>query len=198
LLDPFSIQYFDGSTASGRFFADTLTIGSATLENVTMAVATSTSDRSYGILGIGLDGLKTRGARYSNIIDVLQSQGVTSSRSYSVYLDDIDSATGELLLGGGDASKYTGSLVRFPIVQSPDGAARLSVQWDSLRVTGGAGISTTIPTAALPYPAVLDTGYTLAVLPVGPPRSGRGRGRTARTSSTAPRAPAPSTSASAA
>jgi hypothetical protein len=143
-----------------------VSIGSATVKNVTMAVVSTSSDRGYGIMGVGLDGLESRGARYPNIIDLLYNQGVTKRRSYSVYLDDINSATGELLLGGIDSSKYSGALTTFPIVQSSDGEARLSIEWDSLRITNRYGATTTISNSSFPYPAVLDTGYSFTVLPV--------------------------------
>lgn len=70
------------------------------------------------------------------------------------------------MLGGTDSSKYKGNLVTLPIVQSSDGLARLSVAWTGISITGPQETTRTYTTSNFAYPVVLDTGYTLTVLPV--------------------------------
>jgi Eukaryotic aspartyl protease len=67
---------------------DDLELSGTMVTSAIFAVATSTSDRWSGILGIGLDGLEASGSPYHNIIDEMQSQGLIRTRAYSLYLDD--------------------------------------------------------------------------------------------------------------
>ena len=69
-----------------------------------------------------------------------------------------------MILGGYDSSKWTGDLVTLPILAATDGEARLNIDWTSIFVTGSQGDTTDYSPAYLPYPAVLDSGYTLTVL----------------------------------
>jgi hypothetical protein len=166
-LGAFKIEYFDHSKTSGYYITDTVTVDDATtVTGVTLAVATSASDRSYGILGIGMDGLESGSVKYPGLLDDLYNQGAISCRSYSIYLDDLQSSTGSILFGAADSSKYSGSLVSLPIVPSSDNLARLSVDWTYMSITNGSGASTTLTQSSYTYPVVLDTGYTQSVLPV--------------------------------
>lgn len=136
-------------------------------------------------MGIGLNKLEAASIIYSGFIDELKAQGIIKTRAYSLYLDDLgkssssqpsvseslglivsptDSASGSLLLGGIDTSKFTGDLISLPIVASPNGGARLSVTWSSISITGPNGKTTSYSPSYLPYPIVLDTGYTMTVL----------------------------------
>lgn len=47
---------------------------------------------------------------------------------------------------------------------STDGAPRLSIEWSSISITGSGGDTTPYYPSYLPWPAVLDTGYTFTVL----------------------------------
>jgi yapsin 1 len=57
-----------------------------------------------------------------------------SSSSNAQAHDLVGQATGEVIFGGIDSSKYNGDLIPLPIVPSPDGDARLTVQWTSLNI----------------------------------------------------------------
>lgn len=57
-----------------------------------MAVATQANETTTGIMGIGLDtdeSIVEYGGSYKNLPDLLFSQGLISSKSYSLYLDDL-------------------------------------------------------------------------------------------------------------
>jgi hypothetical protein len=75
--------------------------------------------------------------------------------------------TGQVIFGGIDTSLYTGQLVTLPIVPSPDGDPRLTVEWTGLSIyverslkysSGGSSLD------AAPA-ALLDSGTTLAFIP---------------------------------
>ena len=52
---------------------------------------------------------------YPNIIDQLVDQGVINSRAYSLYLNDPNSDSGNILFGGVDSNKYSGDLIALPV-----------------------------------------------------------------------------------
>lgn len=90
---------------------------------------------------------------------------VSSSKCFKSCTDSfLESSTGSLILGGIDSSKWTGDLVTLPIVPSPHGAPRLSVNWSSISITDAQQETTSYTLEYLPYPVVLDTGYTFSVL----------------------------------
>lgn len=66
------------------------------LQNITMAVATIARHVDTGIMGIGFGtdespplGKKT----YPNIVDEMMTQGLISTRAYSLWLDDLSKTT---------------------------------------------------------------------------------------------------------
>jgi Eukaryotic aspartyl protease len=78
----------------GDYVEDVLAIGDITIQNLTMAVATVAIDVNEGIIGIGFDTAEssvTKDGRepYKNIIDQMADQGLISSRSYSLWLNEI-------------------------------------------------------------------------------------------------------------
>jgi Eukaryotic aspartyl protease len=93
----FSIRYVTpGSGIVGNYIADSFRIGEMSVQNLTMAVATSARYIDTGIMGIGFDtdeslppGRKT----YPNIIDDMMTQGLINTRSYSLWLDDLGRTT---------------------------------------------------------------------------------------------------------
>lgn len=89
----FSIRYVTpGSGIVGDYVADNFAVGDMALQNLTMAVATIARHVDTGIMGIGFDtdeslppGKKT----YPNIVDEMMTQGLISTRAYSLWLDDL-------------------------------------------------------------------------------------------------------------
>ena len=96
----------------------------------------------------------------------MQSQGLISSRTYSLWLDDLEDSTGTVLFGGYDTAKYVGDLTLLDI--QPDEQTgeidSMTVAWTSLALTDDSG-STLITPDDFPLPAVLDSGTTLTVIP---------------------------------
>ena len=89
----FSIRYVTpGSGIVGDYVADNFVVGDMALQKITMAVATIARHVDTGIMGIGFDtdeslplGKKT----YPNIVDEMMTQGLISTRAYSLWLDDL-------------------------------------------------------------------------------------------------------------
>ena len=168
-LPEFQIEYVDGTQIAGEYISDVLNIGTTRLTNMTMAAATQLNAIGIGIMGVGFDfgesGVQTSNFQYPNVIDVLQSEGFINRRAYSLWLDDLQSFTGNILFGGIDPDKYHGNLVGLPI--QPDSRTNqiesFSVAWTGLMVTGSsnnADLSPQQPTAA-----ILDSGSTIMLLP---------------------------------
>jgi hypothetical protein len=165
-LGSFETSYFDQSSVSGYYITDTVSIGSATVTDVILAVATSSSINSFGILGLGLQGLESSSVKHPELLDNLYSQGFISSRSYSIYLDDLSAESGFILFGDVDSTKYSGELVSLPIRPYTDNVPRLQVDWTYCSATGETGAETPFTTSTFSYPVAMDTGYTSSVLPV--------------------------------
>jgi hypothetical protein len=187
----FQIQYVTpNSGVVGDYGSDNFAIGGTTIKALTLAVATQAQDVPTGIMGIGFDTdesiAASGGTVYPNIIDVLVSENIIGSRSYSLYLDDLgiyftkyyflpspDSqltlsvdSTGTVLFGGYDSDKYMGNLTVLPI--QPDSQSgnitSMTVAWTGISITDSSG-STPLNSSDFPLGAVLDSGTTLSVLP---------------------------------
>lgn len=168
-LPEFEIQYVDGTQISGAYISDVLNLGNTQLTNLTMASATRMNALGVGIMGVGFradeSSAQTQGFTYPNIIDVLQSEGFISARSYSLWLDDLDSATGSILFGGVDSDKYKGDLVALPIQldSQSNSITSFTVAWTGLKITGSGNNLDASPSS--PQPAILDSGTTDTLLP---------------------------------
>jgi len=167
----FSIQYgTPGSGVQGDYFSDDFAIGDIVIKNLTQAVATEAKNVPTGIMGIGFDldeSITQSGTKpYPNIADVMVTQGLISTRSYSLYLDDLQAATGNVLFGGYDTEKYTGSLETLEI--QPDSQtgtiSTMTIALTSIGIEDGSG-SQTLTKSSFAEPALLDSGTTLTLLP---------------------------------
>lgn len=102
----FDTTYDDGSYAYGKYFNDTINLGGATVSSFTMGLVNETS-RYIGVLGIGYNN-----SEYSNLPDRLQEQGLINSTAYSIWVDDEQASSGNLLFGAIDTTKFDGTLTR--------------------------------------------------------------------------------------
>ncbi|OQN96249.1 hypothetical protein B0A48_17811 [Cryoendolithus antarcticus] len=115
-VDPspaFNTSFGDGSTAVGPFAQDVIGIGNVAIKGVQFGLAeevNSTTGYAVGLMGLGYSLNEASQIQYPNMPEVLKEAGVTNSRLYSVYLNDEGDATGSILFGGIDKSKYTGNL----------------------------------------------------------------------------------------
>jgi hypothetical protein len=172
----FFIQYGDGSGALGDYITDDFTIGGATIKALEMGLAHNSTLIS-GLMGIGYDVNEasndpdgnTAPFTYPSIVDQMVSQGLITTKAYSLYLDDLEASTGSIIFGGIDSDKYSGDLLQLPVIpeEAENGTAiyaALAVAMDSLSITGQAGNITTI-TDKTELPVVLDSGTTLTYVP---------------------------------
>lgn len=91
---------------------DVLTIGGMTIANLTMGLVNETSnyigqDTYMGVLGIGYNDGSS-----DNLPDRLLQQGLINTTAYSIWVDDDTAASGNLLFGAIDTTKFTGNLTR--------------------------------------------------------------------------------------
>ncbi|AEO71929.1 uncharacterized protein THITE_2097958 [Thermothielavioides terrestris NRRL 8126] len=164
-----SAKYGKGSVQF-QYIADYVSVGSAKITQQVFGVAYNSSDLQVGIMGAGpwLDGWDSP---YPSVVDSLAVQGFTKSRAFSLDLRGLDSTRGSVIFGGLDAKKYSGNLVKLPIIpstESPDQKTRFWVYLDGISVNQPDGKVVQVfskPAGGKGQPVVLDSGYTLSALP---------------------------------
>ncbi|KAJ3475580.1 hypothetical protein NLG97_g9409 [Lecanicillium saksenae] len=158
----FKIGYLDGSSATGDYFNDTVTIqNNITIKNQQLGLAKK-SESPTGLMGLGMSvGVASRKV-YPTIIDNLVSQGVIETAAFSLYLDSITESHGSFLFGGIDTKKYIGDLATLPLVaddiHQSDNVTSYAVELTGFSADG-------ISTPSLKTKAIFDTGATLVLLP---------------------------------
>ena len=160
----FTITYVDGTGSSGDYASDTFAFGGVSIDNLRFGIG-YTSSKSVGVLGIGYaahEVAASYGAPYSNLPQKLVEDGLISTNAYSLWLNDLDASTGEILFGGVNTEKYTGELQTVPIVPEQGGVyAELIIALTAVGANGNQGsISDN-----LRYAALLDSGSSLMYLP---------------------------------
>jgi Eukaryotic aspartyl protease len=81
---------------TGVYYTDDVTVGSASLNGIIIAVVSGDFNEPRGIMGVGLPSLEaTDIPEHPGVIQLLYNQGYILSQSYSLYLDDY----GKLSLG---------------------------------------------------------------------------------------------------
>ncbi|KAH6848023.1 aspartic peptidase domain-containing protein [Chaetomium sp. MPI-CAGE-AT-0009] len=156
--------------ADFEYIADYVGIGSARITQQIFGVAFDSAHAIVGLMGAGpsLEGWENG---YPLVVDSLAQQGLTNSRAFSMDLRDFDSARGSVIFGGIDTKKYSGTLVKCPIIpaaQSPDGLTRFWLYVNGISVNQPDGNVVTVystPTGGKGQPVLLDSGYTLSALP---------------------------------
>jgi hypothetical protein len=149
-----TISYGDGSSATGILCSDIVRVGGQAISNQLATLATQGTAIHQGVLGLGWP------ASYPTVNHNLAAQGLIPSNQFSLWLNDVDAATGTILFGGIDRSKFVAPLVRVPLVGSNLPAVTLT------RITILDGRSSTVVSPTGYYKTViLDTGTSLTVLP---------------------------------
>jgi Eukaryotic aspartyl protease len=161
----FNISYVDGTSASGDYIKDTLSIGGQTLDNFQFGIG-SISSSEEGVLGIGYmmnEAQVTRAGltAYPNLPQAMVDAGLINSNAYSLWLNDLDASTGTILFGGVNTAKYGGGLATVPIIKEYGIYLEFIIALTGLSVAGTSLASS----ASLPAPVLLDSGSTLAYLP---------------------------------
>ncbi|KAM5361270.1 hypothetical protein ACJZ2D_013219 [Fusarium nematophilum] len=138
-----TINYGDASdpsthtSATIRYYTDTLTFGEAELKNQTFGIVVESDGISQGIMGLapdlraGFDGEEP----YSMVLSSMADQGLINSRVFSLDLRHSDAETGAIIYGGIDRNKFIGELETVPITRGEKGEFRLAVSLASLGIT---------------------------------------------------------------
>jgi yapsin 1 len=165
----FFIVYGDSTFAYGTWGYDNVVINGIEIQNLSFAVANQTNS-SVGVLGIGLEGLETTYSgstagtnryKYANLPTKMVQDGLINKRVYSIYLNTSDAGNGNILFGGVDHAKYSGTLAIVPIINTLSGysqAIKLEVTLSGISYNGNTALSSSIS-------ALLDSGTTLTYLP---------------------------------
>jgi len=152
----FSIQYGDGSSASGSIFTDTVNIANLTANNVTFSGASQVTggliqSAQDGILGLGFPPLSQ--LRANNFFTDAFQQKQVSQNAFSFKLAQQNSS---LFFGGADSTLFTGP-TEFHNLSSSMGFWQI----------GPASIKANNQTARSGFDTVIDSGTTLII---GPPQ----------------------------
>ncbi|RYP54593.1 hypothetical protein DL768_000653 [Monosporascus sp. mg162] len=159
----FNISYVDGSGASGDYASDTISIGDTILEDFQFGIGYS-STSNQGILGIGYPVNEVQVGRaqmepYENLPAKMVSAGWIQSSAYSLWLNDLDANSGNILFGGVDTERYVGPLYTLPIQTKGGVCSDFKITLTSL-VLGDEVIADDAALAVL-----LDSGSSLTYLP---------------------------------
>ncbi|KAM3504737.1 hypothetical protein MY11210_008239 [Beauveria gryllotalpidicola] len=163
----FQIQYVDQSSAQGSYFLDAFQIGGSTIQNLTMGLAEET-DIPFGLVGVGYRGneasIQTVRNTYPNLPIAMQTSGNINTVAYSLWLNDLDASTGNLLFGAVDTEKYQGELARLDLLSSGNQVVEFDVALTSVAGYSSTG-SDSFSSSSFPITALLDSGTTLSYLP---------------------------------
>ena len=163
----FNITYVDGSGAAGDYVTDTIRLAGQTIRDFQFGVGYESSS-NQGIMGIGyplneVQSESTGRPPYDNFAEKLRQQGLIQSSAFSIWLNDLESSTGNILFGGVDHAQYEGELVTVPIQSSTGGDngphQEFLVTLNSLELDGQS-VGKDLALAAL-----LDSGTTFTYLP---------------------------------
>lgn len=161
----FNISYVDGSGASGDYATDTFKMEDMTIDNLQFGIGYQSS--SYeGILGIGYMvnevQVNRAGLRpYANLPQKLVDDKMINTNAYSLWLNDLDASTGNILFGGVDTKKFEGTLSKLPIIPEQGVYAEFIVALTGLGEDGNKGSIFENEEVAV----LLDSGSSLMYLP---------------------------------
>ncbi|EDO15411.1 hypothetical protein Kpol_1063p22 [Vanderwaltozyma polyspora DSM 70294] len=169
------IQYGDGSFADGEWITDTLTIGPYDLQSVQFGISNNASTIISGVLGLGflrtesIDGYDgSPNKLYYNLPAYLKDQEITNTNAFSLFLNNSNDASGTVLFGGIDYSKFSGDLVTFPLVNiypkliNEPCTFTITLQQLYGKINGGKSIGL----IKEKVPALLDSGSSLISMPI--------------------------------
>lgn len=168
LNSDFNISYVDGSGASGDYATDTLSIGGQTLSDFQFGIGLE-STSSESVLGIGytsneIQVNRNQQSAYPNLPAAMVNAGLIQSNAYSLWLNDLNASTGQILFGGVDTAKYTGSLETVPIIKEYGAYYEFIIALTGIGI-GSNSASSTTASSSLPAPVLLDSGSSLIYLP---------------------------------
>jgi hypothetical protein len=122
------------------------------------------STSSEGVLGVGYQANEVQVERlrkpaYNNLPAQMVADNLIASNAYSLWLNDLDASTGQILFGGVDTEQFHGTLATLPI-QPVDGVyAEFLITLTEISF-GGTAIASNQR-----VPVLLDSGTSLTYLP---------------------------------
>lgn len=123
---------------------------------------------SYGLVGVGYAhneaAASTLGELYANLPIAMERDGLTNSIAFSLWLNDLDANKGNILFGGIDRGKYTGSLKTVDVLEYGGSYTHFLVSLSSLEATSPTGTDI-LATKNSSIEVILDSGTTLSYLP---------------------------------
>lgn len=126
------------------------------------------TDIPYGLVGVGYStneaALSTMGRAYPNLPIAMEQEGLINSIAYSLWLNDLDANTGNILFGGIDTAKFTGPLIKVAVIPDDDSYTHFQVPLTSIEATSPTGTDV-LTSSEGPTNVVLDSGTTLTYLP---------------------------------
>ncbi|XP_030329284.1 cathepsin E [Strigops habroptila] len=157
---PFSIQYGTGSL-TGVIGSDQVVVEGLTVSNQQFAESVSEPGKTFvdaafdGILGLAYPSLAVGGV--TPVFDNMMAQNLVELPMFSVYLstNPESSQGGELLFGGFDPSRFTGTLNWVPVTQQ----GYWQIQLDNVQLGG------TVTFCTNGCQAIVDTGTSLITGP---------------------------------
>ncbi|KAF5528609.1 putative aspartic-type endopeptidase opsB [Colletotrichum aenigma] len=159
----FNISYVDGSGASGDYATDTFIIGKSTLTDFQFGIG-YTSSSAQGILGVGYRVNEVQVGRagkdpYDNLPAKMVDEGLIKSNAFSLYLNDLQASTGNILFGGVDTDHYEGELKTIPIQKQGSAYSEFLITLTKVTL-GSKTLNEDMALAVL-----LDSGSSLTYLP---------------------------------
>ncbi|KAG8948333.1 Type I transmembrane sorting receptor [Tulasnella sp. 424] len=158
----FTIQYADGSSATGQVATDNVTVaGLSVTEQGFGAVINETGNfldsDSAGLMGLGFPANADSGA--TPFFINLANQGSLASNVFSFYMSRDGGKGSELCFGCINSAKYTGSISYYPL----DSSATYWIQYYWNIKSGG--FSYNGGSSSGSFSAVIDSGTTLIYIP---------------------------------
>ncbi|GKT95787.1 secreted aspartic proteinase [Colletotrichum tofieldiae] len=139
-----------------NYFEDVFRISGATIPNQRFGIPVSGGGSLLSIgpnlqLGYG------SGKPFNTIVDNLVTQGVIASRTYSLDLRTFDDKKGVLLFGGADLGRFSGELVKRPLIKDELGTWAPSITLTGMGQTNSNGSTQSYPVNAADSVFTLDT-----------------------------------------
>ena len=177
----FAIEYGAGTGATGDYALETFHFGGTIfpmateltldvqVQNVQFGLGIN-SNQTPAIMGIGFAAGETitqfNLAPYPNLLDQMVSQKVIESRTYSLYLNDVEASAGSILFGGVDLKKFEGPLRTIPMNKDGNAFTNFLVSLTGLSFTPSENHTIPIgPSSSFPLNSLMDSGTPSLILP---------------------------------
>ncbi|KAI8882875.1 acid protease [Backusella circina FSU 941] len=170
----FEINYGIGS-AHGSYGRDNVHLGAITIKNQLFGLATTTSElilmdiqdhsklTSNGILGLGYPALTSGKNKYDPFVFQLAAQGVITKPIFSVSMGSFHHTgwSGEIIFGGVNPEKYTGSIYYSPVLHVEGEKTYWMVEGEGVTIQSGNKMLLLNHTFPTNRGVIIDTGTTL-------------------------------------